>query len=148
MKIILLHDVASIGQRHQIKEVADGFARNFLLRKHLALEATPANLAKFISQEKQTAAEAKLKEELLTKTLADLKTKTIVLHAKATPEGHLFAGIHAEQLARTLKNDYRLELPVGAISLDQAIKATGTHLVTVRVGETEVQLSVEIQGHE
>lgn len=148
MKVILLRDVATVGRQHEVKEVAEGFGRNFLLARGLALAATPANLKKLAAKHERSLAEAKVKQKLLGEALTTLKHKTIILHHKATPEGHLFAGIHAAQIARVLKNDYRLQVPEEAIIIDEPIKTTGLAKVKVKVGELETLFMVDVQGHQ
>ncbi|MEZ0209256.1 MAG: 50S ribosomal protein L9, partial [Candidatus Paceibacterota bacterium] len=103
MKVILLRDIARLGQRGEVKEVAEGYAMNVLIKKGDALHATPGELAKWKSQQ-----EAKLhKKELATSTFAQLvdairKNKVIITGKKADQKGQLFASIKETDIASAI----------------------------------------------
>ena len=125
MKVILLKDVAKLGQRYQIKEVADGFARNFIIARGLGLPATPANLKKLET----------LKTKTVTKSeLPKLAGITVTLKAKANETGHLFAGIHAGEIVEGLKKQHQLTVDATDLDLPTAIKTVGEH----HIGELRV----------
>ena len=132
MQVILLQDVTKIGRRHEIKQVADGYGRNFLLARKLAVLATPEDLQKLEQWKLKSSQENKLQGELLDKALEQLVGQTTIIKAKASPEGHLFAGIHEVDILVALEEQHHLKLPIKAIELEQAIKTVGEHLVVIK----------------
>jgi len=92
MKVILLKDVPNVGQRFEVKVVADGFALNFLIPQKNAEVATPASLKKVAVAKAAADAERKIQADLLAKNLKDLNGKTITLSGKVNDKGHLFKG--------------------------------------------------------
>src|SRR6185369_3847278 len=98
MKVILLRDVPKVGQRYEVKEVAPGYGRNFIIARGFGLAVTAANLKQVESLKAGATAERQVREELLLKSVADLEKVSIEIKAKANPEGHLFASIHAKQI--------------------------------------------------
>ena len=133
MQVILLQDVAKIGRRHEVKQVADGYGRNFLLARKLAVLATPENQQKLEQWKLKARVENKLQGELLTKALEQLVGQTTIIKAKASPEGHLFAGIHEAKILAALEEQHHLKLPIEAIELDQAIKTIGEHEIPISI---------------
>lgn len=135
MKVILLRDVAKLGRRYEVKNVADGFGRNFIIARGLGMVATAENLQKLETVKHQQEAEAKVREALLRKSLGDLKDVTIKLAVKTSPEGHLFAGIHQTEIAAALKKQKHLDLEPELIQLDKPIKQVGEYDIAVKVDD-------------
>ena len=144
MKVILLKDVAKVGKKYDLKEVADGFGRNFLVGRGLALAATPEALQKLAGWKSGQEADLKIKHDLLTKVLADLKNQTITIAAKANEEGHLFAGLRADDIAKAVKEVSKIELDPAWMVLDKPIKLTGQHAITIKAGEISGLLNLVI----
>ncbi len=123
MKVILLKDVAKVGRRYEIKELADGFARNFIIARGLGEVASAANLKRLeiLKNEKQKS----------NTTGRDLQSVTITLNAKANDEGHLFASIHKEEILNELQRQEGIKLELKQVELPEPIKAVGEHQVRV-----------------
>lgn len=136
MKVILLQNVAKVGQRYDLKSVADGYGRNYLIARKLAVVADKNNLAKLEQWKTSQDAEAGVQQELLTKELTRLAETEIVIKAKASPEGHLFAGLHQVDIAKALEAE-NFHLPAKFIELEQPIKSTGEHLIKVKTGASK-----------
>ena len=144
MKVILQKDVSGLGKMFDLKNVADGYATNFLFPKGLAVLAS-AEEQKRIGKIKATKeAEVKIQENLLLKILEELKSKTVTIKAKANEKGHLFSGIHARELAAALMKETRLSVPTEAINLKNPIKEVGSHNVEISVGDKKSSFTVEI----
>ncbi len=94
MKVIFLQDVQRVGKRHDVKDISDGYAVNFLLPRKLAVVATPRAIAELETRKKEIAIEREVQEGLLTKNLEAIKGKTITIKVKADEKGHLFSKIH------------------------------------------------------
>lgn len=133
MKVILLKDVKGSGQKGQIVNVSDGYARNFLLPRGLATEATDAAVS---NVERRRAAEAKresdqrLAAEELSRTL---KGKHITVLAKCGDKGRLYGSVTAQEIADALKAQHGVQLDKRRIELPEPIRTVGDTEVTVWV---------------
>ena len=102
MKVIFLKDVPRVGKRHDIKEVNDGYASNFLFPRKLAEMATPSAINELEKRKKEVVIVREIQESLLDKHLAEVRDKVITIKAKADPKGHLFSAIHKKEIAQEL----------------------------------------------
>lgn len=133
MKVILLKDVKGTGTRDQVLEVSDGFARNFLLPRKLAKEATAEALnAVAKSKEAQQHRENVKRNEAEVKARA-LKGKVVVVKAKAGEGGRLYGSITSEAIAEALKAQHGIEIDKRKIELDEPVRAAGQTLFTIRL---------------
>ena len=134
MKVILQQDVRGQGKKGQLVEVSDGYARNFLLPKKLAVLATAENVNTMKQQEKarkaQEAAE-KAEAEALSKKLEGLMVK---IPAKAGEGGRLFGAVTAKEISEALAAQYSLNIPKARLVLDEPIKACGGYQVKAKLG--------------
>ena len=146
MKIILLTDVKNVGHKHDIKEVASGYAANFLIPRKLAEIATDTKIKKVSELKKQYEAERKVQEELLSKNIELLKDVSIEINAKANEKGHLFKGIHKEEIVLQLKEQTRIDITSEMIVLEHPIKEVGEVTVRVRVGDKSGMFTVRVVG--
>lgn len=147
MQVILLTDVAKIGRKYEVKQVADGYARNFLFPRKLAEPATPQKIKMLEGRQQAHEAERAMHEELLQKSLDSLKEKHVVIARKANEQGHLYQGISAVELYDTLKNEYKVELgSADAIKLTAPIKELGEHTIQIMIGEKEGSFTLTIKG--
>ena len=135
MKVILLTDVVKLGRKYEVKDVANGYAANYLIPNKLA-EAANANKLKQTSVLQERAAEErKIQAELLSKNFESLEKAKITMTAKANEVGHLFQGIHKDEIAEALKSEAHIDLDPNMIDLGQAIKAVGEFDIPVVVGD-------------
>ena len=134
MKVILQQDVRGQGKKGQLVEVSDGYARNFLLPKKLAVLATAENVNTMKQQEKarkaQEAAE-KAEAEALSKKLEGLMVK---IPAKAGEGGRLFGAVTAKEISEALAAQYSLNIPKARLVLDEPIKACGGYQIKAKLG--------------
>ncbi len=145
MKVILLNDVPRVGQKYDVKEVANGYGRNFLLPRGLAEIATKkaiAGVATLITRHKE---EKKVREDLLLKNLEDLNNITVVMQEKANEKGHLFAGIHKEEMIPVIKEQTHLDMDADHINLEHPIKELGEHKIEVKVGDKTVTFKLTVE---
>ena len=147
MKVILLENVKAHGKKGEIVNVSDGYARNMLFPKKLAVEATPANL-KTLDAKKR--AEAKLAAENLeaAKALAaSMEGKNVELAIKVGEGGRAFGSVSSKEIAEAAKDQLGLELDKKKIILPNPIKEVGTHKVQIRLHpEVLAELAVEVKG--
>ncbi len=145
MKVILTQEVEHLGDAGAIKEVANGYARNFLLPRGMAKAATPAAVKQV---ERQKAAEARkilvLEEE--NKSLADLIAKqTITIEAKVGNAGRLYGSVTAAQIAERLSAQINHEIDRRKVDLTENIHTVGTYEVAVKlVGKLAPKVTVKV----
>lgn len=148
MKVIFKHDVPKIGKKHQVKEVPNGYAVNFLFPHGHAILATPEAEKALAKEIAASEAGKKVQNDLLHKNLDTISKTTLKLTSKANDKGHLFSAIHKEQIASELKAQTHLEVPLGFIHLDKPLKETGEHKVKIGTDEKTSLLTVEITAAE
>ncbi|OZU89447.1 50S ribosomal protein L9 [Virgibacillus indicus] len=143
MKVIFLKDVKGKGKKGEVKNVSDGYARNYLLKNKIAEEATPGNMKALEAQKKKNdQLEQQEKEEAmnLKDTLADL---TVELKAKSGDGGRLFGSITSKQIADTLQKEHGYKIDKRKIELEQPIRALGYTTVPVKL-HPEVSGSIKV----
>ena len=134
MKVILQQDVKGQGKKGQMVEVSEGYARNFLLPRKLAIAATTDAINTMNLKEKaRRAEEARLKAEAeeIAKKLKDL---TVKLTAKAGNGGRLFGAVTTKEISDGLKKQFSIDIPKQKLVLDEPIKAFGTYQVKAKLG--------------
>ena len=146
MKVILTQDVRGQGKRGQMIEVSDGYARNFLLPRKLAQEATADNINTMRMNDKATQ-ERQAKERAEALELRNrMKDMTVVVTAKGGGAGRLFGSITNQEIADSLKAQSGIELDKRKIVISDTIKTVGTYTVTCKLGyEITAPLTVKIE---
>ena len=146
MKVILTQDVRGKGKRGQMIEVSDGYARNFLLPKKLAQEATADNVNTMRMNDKALAErQAKERAEAL-EISKKMKEFTVVVTAKGGGAGRLFGSITNNEVAEALAQQQGIQLDKRKIVLDEPIKTTGLYTVKCKLGyEITGDLKVEVK---
>ena len=145
MKVILLQDVKGKGKKGQMLEVSDGYARNFMLPKKLAIEATPDAINTMRMNDKATQERiAKEKAEALA-TSKKLREMTVVVKAKGGGAGRLFGSVTNAEIADALAKQ-GVKLDKLKIVLNETIKSVGTYTATCKLGyEISAPLTVKIE---
>jgi large subunit ribosomal protein L9 len=129
MNIILRNKVEGLGQRGDIVEVAEGYARNFLFPKGHAIKASAGAVDQAASMRASRDQKDQSAREAATAIASTLVPKTITVAAKASGEGKLFGSIHATEIVEAIKAQTDIEIDRKAIVVDH-IKTTGQHTVT------------------
>ena len=144
MKVILLDDVAKLGRRGEVRDVADGYARNFLIPKKFALHATPGNLKNLSSIKTQQEAKASRIKADAEALRARIEALTCEERRQASDEGKLFGSVTSQDLVDFLvRNNVQIEKR--RIGLDEPIKGLGEVTVPVRLHpEVTAQLKVVV----
>ncbi|MFA6426956.1 MAG: 50S ribosomal protein L9 [Candidatus Magasanikbacteria bacterium] len=145
MKVILLQDVSGTGKKGDIKEVAEGYARNFLLAKKLAKIMTTDVVVQLEAQEKKKTklAEQELKEQQ--KTAGKLDGAELEVFGKINSEGKLYASVNGSKLVEVIKKQYGVAIKPVQIFIPHSIKELGEHRAVVRFNhglEAELRVSV------
>lgn len=145
MKVIFMKDVKGRGKKGEVKDVAVGYAQNFLFKQGLAVEATPGNLANLKNQQKK---EEKLEAEALqdAKNLKDkIEKLTVEIKAKSGEGGRLFGSITNKQVADELKKAYDIKVDRRKIEMEQPIRSLGVTKVPVKLHhEVTATLNVHV----
>ena len=145
MNVILTQDVKGKGKKGQMIEVSDGYARNFMLPKKLAIEATPDAVNTMRMNDKATAERiAREKAEALA-TSKKLREMTVVVTAKGGGNGRLFGAVTNQEIANALEKQ-GIKLDKRKIVINDTIKNVGTYTVTCKMGyEISAPLTVKIE---
>jgi len=133
MKVILVQDVKNLGKKGDVVNVADGYARNFLFPRNLAIEASPGNIAR-LEQEKKAMENKKEKEKREAVELAKKIEKcTVTLKVKAGEQGKLYGSINTKDIAEGLKSQFNIDIDKRKIVLKEPIKSLGSYEVEVKI---------------
>ncbi|MDY4560360.1 50S ribosomal protein L9 [Peptostreptococcus anaerobius] len=146
MKVILLQDVKGTGKKGEIKEVSDGYARNFLLKKKVAVEANNTNLKELDEKSKSKERKELIEYEeavLLGKQMEDVN---IEIYSKAGEGGRLFGSITSKEIAEQLKKQKNIDVDKRKILLDEPIRSLGSRFVEIKIHQkvtTKVRVDVK-----
>lgn len=145
MKVILLQDIKGVGKKDQIINANDGYARNYLFPKKLAVEANAGNLGNLKSKQESNQYRKDVEKEEALKIADKLKNLTLVLKVKVGESGRIFGGVTAKEIAENLKAQYKIEIDKKKIMLNETIKVLGTTTVDIKlyegiIGKLKVQV--------
>ena len=146
MKVILLQDVKGKGKKGQLLEVSDGYARNFMLPRKMAIEATPDAVNTMRMNDKATQERIAREKAEAMDTAKKLRELTVVVKAKGGGAGRLFGSITNQEIAEALKASAGIALDKRKIVISDPIKTVGTYTVTCKLGyEITAPLTVKIE---
>ena len=144
MKVILLKDIRGVGQHHDVKNVADGYAINYLFPHKLAEPATDEKLKQFEAEKQAHEAKRQSQEEQLTSNIVSLRGKRVTLATRATEKGGLFKSITPKDVAKAILAEHSIEIPEAVIHVPEHIKTTGEHPVILQSKSQKVELVADI----
>jgi large subunit ribosomal protein L9 len=147
MKVIFLKDVKGKGKKGEIKNVADGYAQNFLFKQGLAIEATPANLKALEAQKNKQKKEAEEELARAKQLKEQLERLTVELSAKAGEGGRLFGSITSKQIAEALQSQHNIKIDKRKIELNDAIRSLGYTNVPIKL-HPEVTATLKVHVSE
>ncbi len=146
MKVILLQDVKGQGKKGQLVDVSDGYARNFLLPRKLAQEATADNINTMKMNDKAMQEKRQKEREAALALSKVLKEMTLVVTAKGGGAGRLFGSVTNAEISDALAKQHDIQLDKRKIVVKEPIKNVGTYNVTCKLGyEVNAELRVEIR---
>jgi large subunit ribosomal protein L9 len=144
MKVILMTDVPALGHRGETREVANGYARNFLLPRKLAVPATLANLKNVEHLKRQRAKEDHRALEAAKAAAGRIETLTLSVTARASEDGRLYGSVSQQDVVEFLER-HQLPLEKRRVQLEEPIKALGEYKVPVRLhGDVTANLTVSV----
>ena len=145
MKVILLDNIKGVGKKDEIINASDGYARNYLLPKNLAVEANAENMSK-LNNKKEAANYKKDVEKQKAEELAQkLKGILLKIKVKAGENGKIFGGVTAKEISDNLKSQYNFDVDKKKIELKETIKTLGSFEVSIKLFEgVTASLKVEV----
>ena len=147
MKVILLDNVKGVGKKDEVINANDGYARNFLLPKGLALEANNSNLSKLKAKQDSKAFKREEEKNKALEIKRQLEKITLKLEVKAGENGKIFGGVTSKEISERLKEQVNIDLDKKKIDLKETIKTTGIFTIDLKLFEGVIgKLKVEIIG--
>lgn len=145
MKVILLADIKGVGKKDEVINASDGYARNFLLPKKLAVEANSENMSKLKAKNDSNAYKKSVEKEEAQKISDKLKGILLKIQVKTGENGKIFGSITSKEIADNLKEQYKIEIDKKKIDLKEPVKTLGSFSVNIKlyegvVGMLKVQL--------
>ena len=135
MKVILKENIKGVGKKDQIINASDGYARNYLFPKNLAVEANNANMSK-LKAKNDSAQYKKDQEKEEAKQIAEkLKKITIKVEVRAGENGKIFGGVSSKEIAENLEAQHKIKIDKKKINLKETIKTLGFHNVEIKLYE-------------
>lgn len=132
MKVILLQDVKSLGKKDAIVEVNDGYARNFIFKKNLGIEATPKNLNDLKLRQKNEDKVAAENLEAAREFAAEIAEKSVEMAIKSGQDGRVFGSVSTKEIAAAAREQLGYDLDKKKMQLREPIKNLGTYMVPIR----------------
>ena len=147
MKLLMRSDVSGVGKKGDIVDVADGYARNYLVPKGFAIKASPG-IEKQAAQMRRSRSIKDASDRQGAEEIAKLLVpQVIAIKARAGAEGRLFGSVTTSDVADAVKAQTGIELDKRLLHLDEAIKTTGQHAVSAKLhSEVEFQITLEVNG--
>jgi len=147
MKVILSADVKGTGKKGELHDVSDGYARNYLLPRKLALEATAQNLSAYENREAAKAHRVVAEKEAAEKAADKLNGRTVKVTARAGQGGRLFGAVTTREIAAAIGAQFGVEIDRRKLEIAQDIKACGVSTAEVRLGPgVSAKMSVLVEA--
>ena len=144
MQVILLKDVGGVGQRGGVKEVADGYALNFLIPNGLAEQATKRKLAEHEVHQKEISQANVERDKHWKKVIENIAGKRITVSIRANNVGHLYTQLPVSVIAQAIRDEFGADIPEKAIKVTHPVKEVGEAIARVRLGEHETELTINV----
>ena len=146
MKVILLKDVKGTGKKNEVKEVSDGYARNYLLPKKLAVPADNTNMKELNEKNKSKELKAQKEDEAAVELGKKMEELNVVIYAKAGDGGRLFGSITSKDIAEQIKKQHNIEVDKRKITLDEPIRVLGSRFVDIKIHQkVTTRLRVDVK---
>lgn len=135
MKVILLDNIKGVGKKDEVINASDGYARNFLFPKKLAVEANKDNLVKLKAKQDSNKHKKDLEKAKAIEIADKLKNITLKIQVKAGDNGKIFGGVTSKEISENLKSQYNIDVDKKKIVLKETIKVLGTVNVDIKLYE-------------
>jgi large subunit ribosomal protein L9 len=135
MQVILLQDVKNVGKKDEIIKANDGYARNYLFPKKLAVEANKENLLKLEAKQKATKNKKEQDIEEAKKLAEKLKAISLDIKVKAGENGKIFGGVTPKEISEELEKQYKISIDKKKINIKETIKTLGGFGIEIKLGD-------------
>ena len=135
MKVILKADIKGVGKKNEIINASDGYARNFLFPKQLAVEANAENLSKLQAQKDANQFKKDTEKEEAKKIAEKMSKIMVKIKVKSGENGKIFGGVSAKEIAEHLEKEHDIKVDKKKIDLKETIKTLGIHIVEIKLFE-------------
>ena len=135
MKVILLADIKGVGKKDQVINASDGYARNYLFPKNLAVEANAENMSKLKGMQDSKAFKKSQEKEEAERTADKLSKILLKIKVKSGANGKIFGGVSSKEIAENLEKQYQIKVDKKKIDLKETIKTLGTVTVDIKLFE-------------
>jgi large subunit ribosomal protein L9 len=135
MKVILKENIKGVGKKNEVINASDGYARNFLFPKKLAVEATPENMNKLNSQNEAKQYKKDVEKEKAKEIAKKLENITLQIKVQAGENGKIFGSVSSKEISESLEKQYKISIDKKKIELKEPIKVLGTRTVEARLFE-------------
>ena len=146
MKVILLKDVKGTGKKNEVKEVSDGYARNFLLPKKVAVIADNTAMKELGEKKKSEEIKAQKEYEAAVELGKRMEELNVVIYSKSGDGGRLFGSITSKDIAEQIKKQHNIEVDKRKITLDEPIRVLGSRFVDIKIHQkvtTKIRVDVK-----
>lgn len=145
MKVILLDNIKGVGKKDEIINASDGYARNYLFPKKLAVEATKENLRKLESKNEANKFKKQNEKNDAIEVANKLKELVLTIKVKAGENGKIFGGVTSKEISENLKEQYKIEIDKKKIEVKETIKNIGRFTINIKLYEgVNAKLTVNI----
>ena len=135
MKLILKQDIKGLGRKNEVINASDGYARNFLFPKKLAVEANTENMNKLNMQNEAKQYKKDVEKEQAKEIAKKLETITLQIKVQAGENGKIFGSVSAKEITENLESQYKIKIDKKKLELKEAIKTIGAKIVEVKLYE-------------
>ena len=135
MKVILLDNIKGVGKKDEIINASDGYARNYLFPKKLAVEATKENLGKLESKNEANKLKKQNEKNDAIEVANKLKELVLTIKVKAGENGKIFGGVTSKEISENLKEQYKIEIDKKKIEVKETIKNIGRFTINIKLYE-------------
>ena len=135
MKVILKDNIKGVGKKNEVINASDGYARNFLFPKNLAVEATPENMQKLNSQNQAKQYRKDQEKEQAQEIAKKLEKITVEIKVQAGENGKIFGSVSSKEVSESLEKQYKIVIDKKKIEIKEPIKVLGTRTIEARLFE-------------
>lgn len=145
MKVILLDNIKGVGKKDEVINASDGYARNYLLPRKLAVEANAENMSKLNNKKDANAYKKDLEKQAAEELAKKMKGIMLKIKVKSGENGRIFGGVTAKEISENLKSQYQMDVDKKKIDLKEPIKTLGSFSVNIKLYEGVIgSLKVEV----
>ena len=147
MKVILKADIKGVGKKDEVINASDGYVRNFLFPKNLAVEANAENMAKLQAKQDSNAFKKSQEKEEAQKLAEKMNKISLRIQVKAGENGKIFGGVSAKDIADAFEKQHNIKIDKKKVDLKETIKTLGVHTVSIKLFEGVIgKIKVDVIG--